>query len=143
MPVLLWMALIFYGSTDVLSSRNTSRLIGPFLRWFKPDISPATIELAQMIVRKGGHVTEYAVLGVLLWRAVRAQTRTVPQHEPWPWRVVWIALLIAALYAASDELHQGFVVTRQASAWDVLIDSIGASMGLGLIWCWSKLRQCR
>ncbi len=45
---------------------------------------------------------------------------------------------ISILYAASDELHQFFVPGRNASFWDVLLDSAGAICGvlavLGVVW---------
>jgi len=45
------------------------------------------------------------------------------------------------LYAGTDEFHQRFVPSRQASGWDVLLDSTGAAMGLLGLWalgCWRK-----
>jgi hypothetical protein len=76
LPVLAWMIFIFVGSTDFLSAAHTSRFIGPFLRWFSPEISDATIGSIQLIVRKCGHLTEYAILAALLSRAL-------PQSAPW------------------------------------------------------------
>src|ERR1051325_5369443 len=89
LPVVAWMIFIFVGSTDLLSAEHTSRFIGPFLRWFAPDISEATIASVQLVVRKCAHLTEYAVLAALLYRAFRQS--------------VWISFGIAALYAALDE----------------------------------------
>jgi len=114
------MIFIFIGSTDLLSAEHTSRFIGPFLRWFAPNVSDATIASVQLIVRKCAHLTEYAVLAALLYRAFR-------QHRE---RVLGVALIIAALYAALDEFHQSFVASRTASPWDVLIDCMGALIGL-------------
>ena len=92
LPVILWMGLIFCGSTDVLSSQRTSRFIGPFLRWLNPNISEETISAVQTVVRKGGHVTEYSVLAALIWRARRKPFKHDPR--PWSWneaaRVVFI-----------------------------------------------------
>ncbi len=69
MPVILWMVIIFAASTDMMSAEHTSRYIGPFLHWLWPDISNVTVASVQMAVRKAAHVTEYAVLGLLLARA--------------------------------------------------------------------------
>jgi len=44
------------------------------------------------------------------------------------------ALGVVFLYAISDEVHQAFVPTRQASTADVLIDTLGGGAGLVLIW---------
>src|SRR6516225_8921231 len=68
LPVLLWLGLIFIGSTDLLSAEHTSRVIGPILRWFNPDIPAETIARVQFFVRKTAHLSEYAILGMLLWR---------------------------------------------------------------------------
>jgi len=130
------MAIIFLGSTDLLSSRNTSRFIGPLLRWFKPDVSAETIAFAQTIVRKTGHVAEYGVLAVLVWHAART-----PQDARWSWRAAWLALAIVVVYAATDEVHQSFVATRLGSVWDVFLDTIGGAIGLFLLWCWGKWRR--
>ncbi|HSV63434.1 MAG TPA: VanZ family protein [Chthoniobacterales bacterium] len=120
LPVLVWMIFIFIGSTDLLSAEHTSRFIGPFLRWFAPDVSDATIASVQLVVRKCGHLTEYAILAALLYRAFR-------QHRD---RVLGLAFLAAALYAGLDEFHQSFVASRTASPWDVAIDCAGAVIGL-------------
>lgn len=119
-PVLLWMIFIFIGSTDLLSAEQTSRFIGPFLRWFAPDVSDATIASVQLIVRKCGHLTEYAILAALLCRALRASGAPA----------ISLSFIVAATYAALDEFHQSFVVTRTASPWDVAIDCAGAIAGL-------------
>jgi VanZ like protein len=70
------------------------------------------------ILRKGAHVTEYAILGALLYRALR---REAP------------ALAAGIAYAATDELHQHFVRGRHASPVDVAIDAVGVTLGM-LVW---------
>lgn len=132
LPVVLWMAVIFGGSTGALSAQRTSRVIGPLLRWFKPEVTDDTIRAVQFCIRKTGHVTVYAVLACLWWRA-----RRKPQPgdtRPWDWRAAGESALVAALYAATDEWHQSFVPSREGSAWDVLLDAAGASLGLVVLW---------
>jgi VanZ family protein len=125
LPLFIWMLLIFIGSTNLLSAEQTSRIIGPLLRWLQPDISAEAIAHMQFFVRKGGHVTEYAILAVLFWRALRATLRSTP-----PLRIGASVALVCALFAASDEFHQSFIATRTASETDVLIDICGALIGL-------------
>src|ERR1700756_3440696 len=72
MPAILWMALIFIGSTDVLSAEHTSRFLVPFLRWIDPHISWAALNEIQFAIRKLGHLTEYAILAAFLWRGLRS-----------------------------------------------------------------------
>jgi VanZ family protein len=133
LPVLLWMVFIFIGSTDLMSAEHTSRFIGPILRWLSPDVSDATITSVQLVVRKCAHLTEYAILGALLYRALR-------RHRA---RVFGVAFLIAASYAALDEFHQSFVTTRTASPWDSAIDCIGALIGILLFRAVSQRRNPR
>jgi VanZ family protein len=133
------MTLIFSGSTDVLSATHTSRIIGPLLKWLKPDVSEETIAQVQLVIRKGGHLTEYAVLAWLLWRAWRKPVRNDPR--PWRWTDAAAAFAFAAAYACTDEIHQSFVPTRQGQFSDVLIDSCGAAIGLLIVWAVGRWRK--
>jgi VanZ family protein len=125
LPVLLWTVFIFVGSSDLMSAEHTSRFIGPFLRWFVPDITDATVASIQFIVRKCAHLTEYAVLAALIWRALRFQ---LPERTPRTQAL--LALLAAVTCAAFDEFHQSFVPSRTSSPGDVAIDGAGALLGL-------------
>jgi VanZ family protein len=125
LPVLVWMAVISVGSTDLMSEEHTSRFITPFLRWLKPDISLAVIAQIHFFVRKAGHVTEYAILAALIFRALRGVFRRFRDQA-------LAAFILAALFAGADEFHQSFVASRTSSVGDVGIDSIGAIISLGI-----------
>lgn len=127
------------GSTDILSANNTSPLITSIVRWFKPDISRAALNRIHHIVRKGGHVTEYAVLSILIWRAWPKPAGTVPNRHHWALEAIPIA--VATLYAVTDEYHQSFYRSRTPSAGDVMIDCMGAALGIGLIWLYYRFRR--
>ena len=101
-PVVAWAALIF-----VLSAQ-------PHLR-FVPD------EGLDFVVRKIGHIGVFGILALLLWRALAAAAL----RRPGAW-----AFALTVLYAASDELHQGFVAGRHPSAVDVGVDAAGALIAL-------------
>ena len=70
------------------------------------------------VLRKGAHVTEYAILGALLYRALRREQ---------------VALAAGIAYAATDEFHQHFVRGRHGSPVDVAIDAVGVTLGM-LVW---------
>jgi VanZ family protein len=131
-PVLLWMTLIFGASTNLGAPKNSSRFIGPFLRWLVPKITDETVGHVQFAIRKACHVTEYAILGVLLWRARRKTISDRPHG--WNWSHARFAVIASAIYAATDEFHQSFVATRQGSPWDVLLDTSGAVLGILVLW---------
>jgi VanZ family protein len=127
LPIFVWMTLIFMGSTDLLSAEHTSRIIEPFLRWLHPGVSPETVARAQFFIRKAGHVSEYAVLAALFYRAL---VNTLCAGRAFMAAVV--VLLACAAYAATDEFHQSFVPSRTASARDVAIDISGALVAVCL-----------
>lgn len=109
LPALLWMALIFF-----LSARSD-----PFL----PSLNHPR---ADFLLRKAGHLTEYAILALLVYRPLRGGKRAFLS-----------AFLIASLYAASDEWHQSFVPGREGTLRDWGIDSAGALVAL---MGWARLR---
>ena len=126
LPLLVWLGVIFLGSTSLMSAEHTSRLIVPILLWLKPGMSPKTIWIILVIMRKCAHVSEYAILALLLWRALRSGP-TLRTKLPTLFSAV---LLACAVFAASDEFHQSFVKSRTPSVGDVLLDVVGALFGL-------------
>ncbi len=126
LPLLVWLGVIFLGSTSLMSAEHTSRLIVPILLWLKPGMSPKTIWIILVIMRKCAHVSEYAILALLLWRALRSGP-TLRTKLPTLFNAV---LLACAVFAASDEFHQSFVKSRTPSVGDVLLDVVGALFGL-------------
>ena len=101
------------------------KLWGPVIVWagliFALSSIPALnsgLGMWDEVLRKCAHVTEYAILGFLLLRAIG---RELP------------ALVIGIAYAASDELHQHFVRGRHGSPVDVLIDTVGLLIGIFVV----------
>jgi VanZ family protein len=125
-PVIGWILLIVLGSGDLMSAEHTSRFLVPLLRWLNPDISVGTLAEIHFCVRKAAHVTEYAILALLLSRAIFRET-TLKRARSTLFLSAWIACTVVA---ACDEFRQSFVESRGASPWDVMIDSAGAIFGL-------------
>jgi VanZ family protein len=98
LPVVIWAALIFTFSS--IPSLNTG--LGTW----------------DLLLRKAAHMTEYAILGALLLRALG---RELP------------AFLAGVAYAVTDEVHQYFVEGRPASALDVALDAVGVALGIFLL----------
>jgi VanZ family protein len=126
LPLLIWLGVIFAGSTNVMSAEHTSRFIVPFLLWLKPEMSPQTIWTIFVVMRKCAHLAEYAILAILLWRALGSGT-ALRAKMPLLFGTV---LVFCAVFAASDEFHQFFVKSRTPSVRDVLLDVAGALLGL-------------
>jgi VanZ family protein len=139
LPVFIWLGVIFAGSTDIFSTEQTSRYLVPFLRWLDPQISLSAIATVHFALRKLGHLTEYAVLAALLWRALH-NARNLRAKMATLFVGVWVACTIIAV---SDEFHQSFVASRTVSPYDVLIDVCGALIGILLCLMFSRRRLTR
>ncbi len=73
------------------------------------------------------HFVEYFILGVLLIRAF-SNSSAKPNFI----YIIIASILIASLYACSDEFHQQFVAGRTCDLFDLLSDMIGSSIGAAL-----------
>lgn len=124
-PLIIWAALIFIGSSDLLSASNTSSLLARLL----PSVIEPALGIIQFVIRKGGHFLEYAILAWLAARAFRTSSRELLRR-----RWFWASLLLVVFYSLSDEFHQSFVATRTGSIYDCLIDTAGGLTALILIW---------
>src|ERR687887_589607 len=98
LPLLIWLGVIFFGSTGVMPAEHTSKYIIPFLHWVKPGMSPKAIWTILVVVRKCAHVFEYTVLALLLWRALRS----IPGLHAKSLMVFGAVLMGCAVFAASD-----------------------------------------
>lgn len=139
---IVWMCIIFAFSaqtkeeSSVVSEGFSYRMVSTTGLFFHLNIDEEQLrELANSIehfVRKGAHMTEYAILAILLfgwlggWE-MRQLCRTCT------------AMGLASLYACSDEFHQLFVAGRAGQISDVLVDSAGAVFGLALFLVLVKL----
>ena len=76
-----------------------------------------------VILRKLGHVSGYALLTGLWWWALRGVAA----------RPLLIAVCISFAYACTDEFHQTFVSGRTGTPVDVGIDLLGMAIAATLI----------
>ena len=111
-PALLWMGVLFY-----LSSRE--QLPQPPNPW------------VNTLVRKGGHAAAFGLLALLYARGLRYAGVTGKAQLLSAW-------LLTALYAFSDEVHQGFTPGRHPTVGDWLIDMAGATAALVLLRLWPR-----
>jgi VanZ family protein len=134
-PAILWAALIFSMSTDTFSSEHTASVFSPLLRWLVPHLSEQQFNIVHNFIRKSAHFTEYFIFYLFLYRGVGGARSG--------WRWIWglSAWFVAAGYSALDEIHQAFVVSRTASAYDSLLDSVGALFALAVLFLWFRFRR--
>lgn len=131
--VIVWMAMIFWFShepgdaSDVHSNFIVEWLQSIGLTW--------TSDILALVVRKTAHMTEYAVLAILVFVAVQGTSGRG--------RTLIEAFVLTVVYAATDEVHQLVVPGRTGKLSDVLIDATGAAIGLALAWWVSRRRDQR
>ena len=106
LPVVIWCGVIF-----TLSSIPNLRITREW--WDYP-------------LRKIAHMTEYGILA-RLWVRALAGSAAWSRKKIFAW-----SLVLSVLYACTDEYHQTFVAGREGVLHDVVIDSVGAWLALGL-----------
>jgi len=140
---LLFTLLAAGSHMDVAYLQGVQRpvLLSTFLadHWLLPHISDQTCDSIVLFLRKCAHLTEYAVLALLFWRAMRKPVRRDPR--PWSPRLAILSIIIVMLYAATDEIHQSFVPTRTAHFSDVVIDTTGGAAGIFALWLIGRWRK--
>lgn len=128
-----WMAFIFAMSNQPYQEQDMKPLLAswiaePSLAAFTPSLEfsydgytvsgQQPYDFWEFFIRKGGHVSEFAVLTFLLIRLLGQWMRST--YKPLLW-----GGMIAYIYACSDEWHQTFITGRTGHFADTLIDAIG------------------
>lgn len=136
---LIWIAVIFSFSlqpsdtSSQISSGFGKWLIEVFLSGFIGEVESIPIEqLEQMhfLLRKCAHFSEYFILGVLVEMSLQQNRMR---------RKDWLGLLICVSVASVDEIIQLFVSGRSGQVSDVLLDSVGALCGIGVLLLMGKI----
>lgn len=126
-----WAVQIFWASTGTLSSSRTRSWLTWLLSEFGLALSRDGLWLLHLATRKSAHLIQYGILAALLYQALTAHLWQSPAQPLARRRVAVASILLAGLYAATDEIHQLFVVGRGASFSDWLIDIVGAFL---IVW---------
>jgi len=110
------------AATTIIHFANDSHIIS-----VNAENEAQFIENLQYPIRKCAHMTEYMIFTLSVVLALYV----------WNVRNKWlylVALAVAVIFASTDEFHQLFVSGRSGRILDVLIDSLGASIGLLIVW---------
>lgn len=128
--IVIWMGVIFTFSSDNgdASSKKSDTIIMQVYKVFSNkklsiEEQEKLIEKVVFPVRKIAHLTEYLILGLLLISLLK-------EYVPLTNKTIIIAIILCMLYASSDEIHQLFSSGRSARVLDVIIDTIGSSIGI-------------
>ena len=133
MVTILWMIIIFiFSNQKSIKSTNYSHSLikNTIVNIYKIFNNNPTDEQIEKIintwdypVRKAAHLTEYFILGILVFLTLKAYNI----------KNIYIIILICFMYALSDEIHQLYVIGRDGNVKDVLIDTFGSCCGIFLL----------
>ena len=123
--LIVWMVGVFCLShQNGENSGNLSRTIAMFFAGGDAE----TAENIEPVVRKVAHMTEYAVGAMLFYGLMLTYPKYTRKSR------VLMTLGFIVFYAASDEIHQLFINSRNGSVGDVLIDTFGGAIGIGAMY---------
>ena len=126
----IWGHSLVPGAQSSLESDTAVSFLGAVFDAF----GVTDAHLMTLIVRKGAHVLEYAVLGLL------ARGMLLSRHRERGGAVMPVGLLVA-LIPVVDECIQRFVPGRSGRIGDVLIDLAGVCVGVLAGIAASRLRR--
>ena len=86
----------------------------------------AFVEIGEKVIRKLAHFSIYAFLGMCMATFI---ARFKIKEK---WQII-SSFIWCFLYAGTDEIHQLFSPGRHGSFGDVVLDTIGASVGICLV----------
>jgi VanZ family protein len=129
LPVIIWAGVIFWMSTKTFGPSFSNRLLSEVLGFLHLQVSERHFQLLELGIRKLGHFTEYAIFSIFLYHAIGDEHRST-----WNPRKALTCILLAGLYSLTDEFHQSFVPGRGPSIVDCGFDTIGAMLGMVIIY---------
>lgn len=132
---IVWIAVIFSFSlrTGEESGGMSLAVLTYILDTFLPKLADKVdFETLHLLLRKVAHFSEYFILGVLSYCTMQGTQRK---------RKTTSAIIFCVGIGVIDEALQLFVSGRVGSFWDVLIDSAGATVAIGILCCIKKIRK--
>lgn len=129
--VITWMVIIFWFSNQPAAiSDEKSKFVIHAFKVLGLNLDSILGDLANFIVRKAGHFTEYLILYVLFFNALLEDFNFK--------KSLMVSFFIVFVYACSDEIHQIFIPGRTARIRDVIIDTCGGSFAMLTIYLKQK-----
>ncbi len=125
-PPVAWCVAILLFSGDLGSSRRTLSLFYWLMSWF-PHLTPMEVEAWHVWFRKLGHLSAYAILYLLFFRAAHLHLAWRPGHT------CLVALALTLGVAITDETRQALVPARSGTPLDVGLDMVGALLAAAVV----------
>ena len=131
--IICWLGVIFYfSSMDTYESNGDSKEVVSVVVDKAIDISNSSINdnkkedivnVLNLHIRKFAHFSLYFILSILFMSFFISFNKFNLKT------IILISILLCFIYAITDEFHQTFITGRTGQFSDVIIDTIGASVG--------------
>ena len=131
--IIIWLIVIFYfSSMDTYESNGDSKEVVSVVVDKAIDVSNSSISdnkkedivnVLNLPIRKLAHFSLYFILSILFMVFFMSFNKFNLRY------VILISIIFCFIYACSDEYHQTFINGRTGQFIDVIIDTIGASVG--------------
>lgn len=136
MALLYWSSTMSYETQSLTSPLEQFLANKPFERFlaqFQFTYGDSTVSIAEsgyfsfveFFIRKAAHFFSYFIIGFFWVLGLRKRVREY-------WLVIVLSILLSIGYASFDEFRQVFHPGRTGMMADVILDSAGAMVGVGL-----------
>ncbi|CEK32861.1 acetobutylicum phosphotransbutyrylase,Predicted integral membrane protein,VanZ like family [[Clostridium] sordellii] len=136
---IIWMGLIYYMSNQPASISSSQS--GGFINMLSnlPIIGNTIKELmkigiAEFLIRKSAHMFLYFMLSILIYMVFK----NINNKKAYLYSIIG-----CFIYACTDEIHQLFIIGRSGEFKDVLVDTLGATIGLLIVFIINKILNLR
>ena len=129
--IFMWMTLVFYLSSQNgdESTGTSSHIVNIILKIYESitnkEFLIEYVDNITYMVRKLAHFTLYFIGAIPIFLFI--STYNNKKNKTYIYTI-----LTCAMYACTDELHQFFISDRNADLLDILIDTCGSIVGIGI-----------
>lgn len=141
--IMMALIIFMFSNQDGDESKTTSKGftkevvdVAPPTKNLEEEKKQELVEDMQPTIRKMAHFTIYTLFGIFLFNFFRTFKWTAKKQ-------IALTLIIGAIYAISDEIHQFFSDGRSPLIKDVIIDSFGVLFGITIVLGMTKLIKKR
>lgn len=142
--LIIWLVIIFmFSNQNARNSQSSSDKVASTIidtvetvtnQEITEEKKSNLIEDTRFLIRKCAHFTLYFILGILIYLTLTNYSIS---------KSVLYSIIFCFLYACSDEVHQMFLDGRTPKVMDILIDTIGGSISVGLCYFVEKFWKSR
>ena len=119
-PLLAYVSAMFYLSSQPLQGQEFAVYIKAVKSLIYAEGNNLPIGFDKVF-----HVIEYAILGILTFRALRYARMDKSEVA-----IALLSIMLVVIFGLTDEFHQWFTPFRQVEGWGLMADALGGTLGV-------------